>query len=936
MINSNIDILMISETKLDETFPAAQFNLQGYCNPYRLDRNRNGGGIMLYIREDIPTRLIKRKFQNNSEYFFVEINLRKKRWLICCSYNPHKNCISTHVDFLRRELDHHSSSYENFILLGDFNSEMTDSKLADFCNLFLLKNLIKKPTCFKNPENPKTIDLILTNRPRSFCNSDTLETGLSDFHKLTLTVLKTYFKKQSPKIISYRNYKNFSNDSFRNDLLNEIYSNDISEADLTGFLDACRKSLDYHAPRKKKYTRANQAPFLTKEINKEIMTRSRLRNKFLRCRSDENKKAYNEQRNRCVKLVRNAKKAHYSNLNIKDVTDNKKFWKTVKPLFSEKVNTKENITLVDNNNIISSDIEVAEKLNSFFGNVVKELNINIKEDLLCNVSNINDPVERAIQKYKNHPSIQMIKEKFGYNKTFSFDFVSSDTIFKEIVSLDTNKATHSNDIPTKLIKTNADLFSIFVSNAYNESVTSCIFLSHLKLADITPVHKRNSKLEKSNYRPVSLLSNISKIFERCMHRQISNYFETIFSKFQCGFRKGYNTQDCLLALIENCKRALDKGNEYGALLTDLSKAFDCLPHDLIIAKLQAYGFSLEALKLMNSYLTERKQRVKINDQFSSWLDIEFGVPQGSILGPLLFNIFLCDMFLFCDDVDFASYADDNTPYCTGKNTQEIISQLERSSVSIFKWFENNGMKANPDKCHLLLSKNGNLEVNIDGNRISNSRIEKLLGITIDNQLNFEGHISKICKTASNKLHALARVSQYMDQDKRRILFNSYFLSQFNYCPLIWMNHNKSTNNKINNLHERALRLIYCDHSSNFHELLQRDNSVTIHQKNIQALAILMYKVTNNIAPTVVSELFSFSNVNYNLRSGSQFTQPSVKTVWNGLETISYLGPKVWNMVPTEIKQKPSLPAFKREIKKWIPKNCPCRICKKYLPGVGFI
>ena len=151
-----------------------------------------------------------------------------------------------------------------------------------------------------------------------------------------------------------------------------------------------------------------------------------------------------------------------------------------------------------------------------------------------------------------------------------------------------------------------------------------------------------------------------------------------------------------------------------------------------------------------------------------------------------------------------------------------------------------------------------------------------------------------------------------------------------------MNHNKSTNNKINNLHERALRLIYCDHSSNFHELLQRDNSVTIHQKNIQALAILMYKVTNNIAPTVVSELFSFSNVNYNLRSGSQFTQPSVKTVWNGLETISYLGPKVWNMVPTEIKQKPSLPAFKREIKKWIPKNCPCRICKKYLPGVGFI
>ena len=181
-----------------------------------------------------------------------------------------------------------------------------------------------------------------------------------------MTVLKTFFKKQSPKVISYRNYKNFSNDLFRTDLINEISRNDILEGDLTRFLDACKKSLDYQAPRKKKYTRANQTPFLTNEINKEIMSKSGLRNTFLRCRSDENKKAYNEQRNRCVKLVRSAKKAHYSNLTIKDVNDNKKFWKIVKLLFSEKVNTNENITLVENNNIISSEIEITEKLNAFF------------------------------------------------------------------------------------------------------------------------------------------------------------------------------------------------------------------------------------------------------------------------------------------------------------------------------------------------------------------------------------------------------------------------------------------------------------------------------------------------------------------------------------------------------------------------------------------
>ena len=202
------------------------------------------------------------------------------------------------------------------------------------------------------------------------------------------------------------------------------------------------------------------------------------------------------------------------------------------------------------------------------------------------------------------------------------------------------------------------------------------------------------------------------------------------------------------------------------------------------------------------------------------------------------------------------------------------------------------MKGNPDKCHFLLTKNDNFEVNINENRISNTRFEKRLGLTFYNQLNFIQHLSKISKTASNKLHALARVSHYMDEDKRRILFNSYFLSQFNYCPLTWMNHNKSLNKKINNLHERALRLIYCDHSSNFQELLQRDNFVTIHQRNIQALAVMMYKVVKNIAPTIVSGFFSFSNVKYSLRGGSQFHQASANAIWNGQKTISYSGPKI--------------------------------------------
>ena len=159
---------------------------------------------------------------------------------------------------------------------------------------------------------------------------------------------------------------------------------------------------------------------------------------------------------------------------------------------------------------------------------------------------------------------------------------------------------------------------------------------------------------KDNYRPISILKNISKVYERIMFKQIVEFMDPYFSKFQCGFRKGYSTQQCLIAFIEKWKSAIDQGKSFGAVLTDLSKAFDCLPHELLIAKLHAYGFSLSALRLVNSYLSNRKQRTKINESFSSWEDILFSVLQGSILGPLLFNIFTCDLFLIVNDVDFAN------------------------------------------------------------------------------------------------------------------------------------------------------------------------------------------------------------------------------------------------------------------------------------------
>ena len=354
------------------------------------------------------------------------------------------------------------------------------------------------------------------------------------------------------------------------------------------------------------------------------------------------------------------------------------------------------------------------------------------------------------------------------------------------------------------------------------------------------------------------------------------------------------------------------------LLTS-QKLFDCICHDLLIAKLHAYGLSLPVLKMIQDYLMNRKQRTKVGSSYSSWEEIVSGVPQGSILGPLLFNIFLCDLFLEHEGYFFSNYADDTTPYVVANNTIEVVENLTNITQKLFTWFANNHMKANPSKCHLLLSTQEEANIQIANTTIKNSKSQKLLGVVLDNKLKFDIHVGNICQKANRKLNALARLTNYMELPKRRLLLNAFFKAQFNYCPIVWMFHSRSLNSKINRLHERCLRIIYNDKHSNFDVLLEKDNSVSIHHNNIHSLAIEMYKVANGISPEIMKDVFQIRNILHcNLRYAPTFVTENIHCIYNGSESASYLGHKIWEQIPTEIKTINSFAGFKKEMRKWKP------------------
>ena len=287
---------------------------------------------------------------------------------------------------------------------------------------------------------------------------------------------------------------------------------------------------------------------------------------------------------------------------------------------------------------------------------------------------------------------------------------------------------------------------------------------------------------------------------------------------------------------------------------DLSKAFDTINHELLIGKLNAYGFEKSALKLLLNYLSNRWQRTNINKKFSSWIELMQSVPQGSALRSLLFNIYLNDLFLFGESTAVWNFVDGTTFFACEKDLNSLINRLEHDSLLLIEWFEHNHTKLNQEKCHLLsVNRFENIWANIGNAKIWESPNQKLLGVVIDRDLSFDRYVSSLCRKAGKKLSA--GLSLYMSINQRRILAKYFIEAQFTYDQVIWMFHTRELNKKINHIHEHALRIDYRDNSSSFIELPKKGNSVYLY--SLQKHPVLSYQIVQS-----KTHYFKLSDIRY--------------------------------------------------------------------------
>ena len=471
----------------------------------------------------------------------------------------------------------------------------------------------------------------------------------------------------------------------------------------------------------------------------------------------------------------------------------------------------------------------------------------------------------------------------NYPHSFFFSPVTETEVRNAALLLKNGSPGHDG-IQPDIIRENAEELSIPLTHIFNCSLSQGKLHDDLKIASITPIFKAGDQENPNNYRPISILTTFSKIFERITYNKIIKYINdhNIISSHQFGFRKGHSCEMPLILAVDLISKALDQGEHVIGIFLDIKKAFDTVDTNILLLKLHHYGFRGIAHDWLASYLTNRKQFVKCNNIASNPLPMTCGmtcgIPQGSVLGPLLFLLFINDLCNLPNNATPFVFADDTTLFLKGKNLQQMSSTINNELSSICLWLRTNKLSINVSKTHYLhftLSRNTRntpLDINIDNQPITNCPHTKFLGVVIDNQLSWSQHIQHISSKISKNIGALKKVNHLLTRQTLIHLYNTLILPYLSYCHLVWASPRKHFNRLVT-LQKRAIRIIcHSPRLAHTHSLFHNCQILHLNDLFKYNAGIFIYKYTHEIFPQTFLSQFILENANPSRATRTALTQ----------------------------------------------------------------
>ncbi|KAJ8719480.1 hypothetical protein PYW08_011655 [Mythimna loreyi] len=901
--SAHLDALLISETFLKPSLLSSHYALPGYVLVRNDRTGKGGGGVAIYIRADIPHKIISvspSQYSGSAEFLFLEITVNHSKILLAVFYSP--NLHINYFDSLESCFNNMCPSYEHVILMGDFNTcllkdDSRSLKLRSLLSSFNLEILPLSATHHSPNCTPSLLDLMIVSSPHHVAEFGQLSATFS-YHDFIYLSYRIRSPKRKPRFCYLRNFNGLDLEALTRDA-GDIDWSSVRESTsiddkVNSFTSILLSLYDKYAPRRRVKIKHDPAPWITPAIISAIAHKERAKSRFRRRPTERNLAQFKTLRNHCNRLCRDAKRRYFhDSLVDRKSSDIWKFLKTIGIGKSDMDTCK--------------DVDLSA-LNKHFSIPPITLNPSVKASTLLELSKTPVP---------NCP-------------IFNLSPVSEEDVKKSLLAISSSAVGHDNLCSRMITPILPHLLPI-LTHIFNYSLYSGTFPSAWKQAHIIPLPKINNPSSLSHFRPISILPFLSKVLEHIVHGQITRYLSlnSIISPYQSGFRSGHSTVTALLKVTDDIRWAMDNKSLTVLVLLDFSCAFNSVDFDILLGILKSINFSSSTLGWIDSYLRGRSQCVRLEEIFSDWCDLTAGVPQGSVLSPLLFTIFINTVTRFITS-NFHLYADDLQLYrhFSLDDADSAINAMNRDLEAIDQWAKSFGLLVNPSKSQALiigsryyrnaLNISALAPLSLNGSTIKYTDTAKNLGVLIDSNLSWRAQVNEVSRKVHFSFHSLKSLQRFLPFKTKIYLAQTLIQPIIDYADACYLDATEELLNKLERLQNLCIRFVFglrkYDHVSQFRKDLKW---LPIRlRRNTRVLCVLYNILFNPAYPGYLRDRFTFTRAADALCRSHlkyQLNFPPHNTHFYS-NSFSFHAVRLWNSLPAKIREAENVSVFKKQVK----------------------